>query len=112
MIPVDQIRWTLGEPEPAPSGPSTPKPAPTVTNSRASLVQWWQWRYASLNAECSRLENVAVQSLCEAQFYREIGQVALEQSHDLTQKADRQRETIGRLRRELKTVRQNTEVSV
>ena len=100
---VDEIRWGLDQPEPEPR-PATPKQRPpAATRSRASLVAWWQWRYACLNAECSRLEALLVQALCESQSYRELGQVVLEQLWNMTQKADQQRRTITRLREELQT---------
>ncbi len=96
------VRGALDQPEPAPR-PAPSKQPPTATGSRADLVAWWQWRYASLNAECSRLEALLVQALCESQSYRELGQVGLEQLWNLTQKADQQRRTITRLREELQT---------
>ena len=53
-----------------------------------------------------------MQALCEAQSYREIGQVALERWHELTQEVARHRQTITRLREELKTARKGTGVLV
>ncbi|HJN17463.1 MAG TPA: hypothetical protein QGH10_18300 [Armatimonadota bacterium] len=109
MMPkLDEIRWSLEEP-----GPPLPRhvaldvgPPPAGLNSRANLVAWWRWRYASLDRENARLGDLLVQVLSEAQSYRQVSQASLDALHDLTDTTRQQRQTIARLHDEIRRVRE------
>ena len=108
MLRVDEIRWSLDDPEqPAACHVAEDVGPPSgLTASRADLVIWWRWRYAALEAENARVGDLLVQALGESQGYRSVSQAALDTLHDLTETTCQQRRTIARLRDEIRSLRE------
>ena len=104
---VDEVRWTLDDPEPASCHVAEDiDPPQGLTASRADLVAWWRWRYATLDRERAQLADLFVQALGEAQSYRTLTHAALDTVYHVTDTTDRQRRTITRLRDEYRRFRE------
>lgn len=98
---VDSIRWSLDEPEPAPSPARVLCPQPRdLTDSRADLVRWWRWRYSSLQADLTETEDLLIRSLSEAHGHRAVLRAALDALLEQGCQHDRLREQHRRLRDE------------
>ncbi len=104
MLRADEIRWALDDPEqPAACHVAEDVGPPLgLTASRADLVTWWRWRYSTLQAENARVGDLLVEALTDAQAYREVTLAALDALGHATGTAARQRQTIARLRDELR----------
>ena len=75
-------------------------PPQSLTASRADLVTWWRWRYATLEADNSRLDDLLVRALGESQGYRAAMQAAIDALRELGRRHDRLDEQHRRLREE------------
>ena len=108
MLGVDEISRSLAGPgQPAAwRGAEDVCPPQGLTASRAHLVVWWRWRYARLEAKTSRLEDLLVQVLGEAQGYRRALHAALDVLHQRVRQHDRLREQDRRLRDEYRSYRE------
>ena len=106
VLAAEDIRWSFDEPEPALCHQPAPALPQGLKASRADLVTWWRWRYAALEAEHARVGELLVQALSEAQSYRQVSQAALDALHDLTDMTRRQRQTIARVRDEIRRLRE------
>ena len=100
LLPVDDIRWTSGEPEPAHHAVPAVGPPHDLTGSRADLVTWWRWRYSTVTAENARLTAQRDQAVRECQRYRALLQAALDTQHEQGHQFDRLREQQHRVRDE------------
>ena len=70
MPDVDEIRWSIAEPDPATPPITVVGPPTGLTDSRADLVAWWRWRFARLKAENSRMEDLLIRAISDATGYR------------------------------------------
>ena len=77
-----------------------------LTASRADLVVWWRWRFAALQGELTRLEDLLVQVLGESQSYRAVLQSAFDALHEQRHQHDRPPEQHRRLRDEYRDHRE------
>lgn len=101
LLRIDDIRWTIDQPEPAPCHVAEPVDLPPVgSNTRADLASWWRWRPATLEGEDTQLGDLLVTALTEAQNYRQVVQAALGALHEQGRRHDRLEEQHSRLRGE------------
>jgi len=108
MLGADEIRWSLGDPEqPAACRVAEDVGPPSgLTASRADLVIWWRWRYAALEAENARGDDLLVQALGESQGYRAVLRAALDALRTQARRHDRLSEQHRRLRDEYRSRRE------
>ena len=107
MLRANEIRWALDDPEqPATCHVAADIGPPSgLTASRADLVIWWRWRFATLEAENARVGDLLVQALGESQGYRAVLQAALDALREQARRHDRLREQHRGLRVEYRSHR-------